>query len=390
MRLVAKFINQNAEAEQFSQYLKSQHILNQLEIHVNRDWGSEEYGNAVATVWIIEEDDLEKALQLYDAFNKDPLNPKFKSPALPPPPPPPPKISSEIRKKIIPKMKKSESFGTITGFLFFLCCALLFIDQYTSPTIQEIPTNLTVPYTPIFSSPLKKAFLYDYPKAFSIVDQLVNLFGLPALSDPNLLPTEGKALYREFLRTPYWDGFYPILLEKLQKNTPIAFPAPLFEKIRGGELWRILTPCILHADIFHLLFNMLWLLVLGKQIEERLGKWRYLSFLVIAGAFSNTCQYLMSGPNFIGFSGILCAMLTFIWERKKVAPWEGYNLQKTTMAFIAIFILAMFAIQIVSFLTEVFFQTSIAPGIANTAHLTGATIGFVLGHLNFFSWKHNS
>ena len=44
-------------------------------------------------------------------------------------------------------------------------------------------------------------------------------------------------------------------------------------------------PILLHADIFHLFFNMLWLIVLGKQIEQRLKTGRYVLFILLIAMY---------------------------------------------------------------------------------------------------------
>jgi GlpG protein len=62
-------------------------------------------------------------------------------------------------------------------------------------------------------------------------------------------------------------------------------------------------------------------------------------------------------------------------------------MQPSTIKFIAIFIFGMAGIQLISFLIELFSGPSVSPGIANTAHLTGGVVGYVLGRLKFFSWK---
>jgi GlpG protein len=133
---------------------------------------------------------------------------------------------------------------------------------------------------------------------------------------------------------------------------------------------------------------MLWLIVLGKQIEQRLQPWRYGLFILITAIISNTAQYLMSGPNFIGFSGVLVGMLTFIWVRQKIAAWEGYQIDRLTLIFMLIFVISMAAIQVLSFLAEKSFEFAFSPNIANMAHLIGGLVGYFLGRLNFFSWRH--
>ena len=95
----------------------------------------------------------------------------------------------------------------------------------------------------------------------------------------------------------------------------------------------------------------------------------------------------MSGSNFIGFSGVLCAMITFTWFRQKHAAWEGYDLLPMTMAFISLFVVAMFGIQLLSFFLEINGIAPITPGVANTAHLTGAFAGYLLARSNLFSWQ---
>ncbi len=73
--------------------------------------------------------------------------------------------------------------------------------------------------------------------------------------------------------------------------------------------------------------------------------------------------------------------------RQLKAPWEGYQLQRATIGFMMIFIFAIAGLQLVSFFLELTTGTSVSPGIANTAHLSGAAIGAVLGRLNFFGWR---
>ncbi|MBS0654859.1 MAG: rhomboid family intramembrane serine protease, partial [Verrucomicrobia bacterium] len=149
-------------------------------------------------------------------------------------------------------------------------------------------------------------------------------------------------------------------------------------------------PIFLHNDILHLFFNMIWLLVLGFQIEARMKPWKYILFIVIIAATSNTAQYLMTGPNFIGFSGVVCGMVTYIRARQKIAPWEGYQMSSTTFAFICFFIGILAVLSLATFLLDVFENVSFLIGIANTAHLVGASIGYILGRISFFSRQINS
>lgn len=275
----------------------------------------------------------------------------------------------------------------ITLSLLIICTALFLLSTLTTPPRTQVLPSY--PQIPLRTSEKTQVFLFDFPKAYSIVQEIADTYGIQGLANPQKMPLSGQLLLKEYQETPYWNGYYDdILLFAQNKPRPLReSQAPLFEKIRQGEVWRLFTPAILHYDPIHLLFNMLWLFLLGRQIEQRLKSVRYIIFIIAAGIFSNTAQYMMSGPDFLGFSGVLCAMFTFIWLRQRRAPWEGYQLDRSTIIFISLFIAAMFLIQVASFLSAVYAGTSFDPIIANTGHLSGAAAGVVMGRMNFFAWK---
>ncbi|MBA3816806.1 MAG: rhomboid family intramembrane serine protease [Parachlamydiaceae bacterium] len=386
MRIVCTWNNQK-QAQALSSFMTAEGIENRLDMSKESDWGTDTYGDIACHIWIIDEDDIQTANRWIDLFKQNPNNPLFYSHS---------KLINPELSKILPFKSVNpsrtslspiiEPLGKITLYIILLCCLLFLITEFTEPTIISPPPNL--PPTPLFSAPLKKQLLYDYPHAYDIVDKLVNIYGIDRLQEPQDLPTEGQLLLTKFHQTPYWQGYYDLLLHHLQGKTSIPeASAPMFERLQQGEYWRLISPCFLHSDILHILFNMIWLIVLGKQLEKRLGIPRYLLFIVLTGVFSNTAQYLMGGPNFIGFSGVICGMLTFIWARQKISAWEGYQLERSTMLFMAFFIISMFSLQLISFYFEANQQSPISPGIANTAHLSGAALGYFLGRLPFFKWK---
>lgn len=382
------------KAQLFSSFLQSEGIDNQLEVLTNTDWGSPNYGDVTCKIWVVNEDQVEAANRWLEEFENNPSSPIFqesmgKAKSILAP------FITEKEEEPIPSIKPIETspnsseqqpLGTATLYILILCCILFVASVLTTPHVTTYPTLL--PAMPILTAPVKKPLLFDYPHAYEIVDKLVKLYGVERLQNIDDLPPEGRYLLKEFQQTPYWKGFYPQLTQWVQNSShSFSLNAPLFEKIREGEVWRFITPCFLHSDILHLFFNMIWLIVLGKQIEKRIGIGRYLLLILISGSISNTAQYLMSGPNFIGFSGVLCAMLAFIWIRQKRAAWEGYMLQGSTMAFMAFFILSMVGLQLLSFYLEAFKQQSFSTVIANTAHLTGALCGVALGWMDWFAVK---
>lgn len=69
------------------------------------------------------------------------------------------------------------------------------------------------------------------------------------------------------------------------------------------EVWRFVTYQFLHADWFHLFFNMFGLFVFGPIVEEALGKRKFLAFVLVCGVFGAIAYVIL---NLIG-QGILLA-----------------------------------------------------------------------------------
>jgi GlpG protein len=139
----------------------------------------------------------------------------------------------------------------------------------------------------------------------------------------------------------------------------------LLPEVFRGEFWRLLTPIFLHFTIMHLLFNMLWLKDLGTMIE-RLGSTRLLLGLVlVAGLLSNIGQFLFAGPFFGGMSGVVYALLGFVWMKSRFDPASGFHLEKqTVIMMIGWFFVCM---------------TGAVGPVANYAHGFGLVVGMAWG-----------
>lgn len=386
MRLIHKF-QDPVLADLFSIFLKKQNIDNQLEIKPNRDWGSEDYGTFDCLLWITDENEVKPALHFLDEYLQNPHDSRFSMPIQQNKPPPttlqsllkifkPASISSNPPKKV----------GVATLSLLLACVFLFIYATFTTPSYAPYSE---IPGIPSFSAPVEKTLYFDYPEAWSIIDKLIALYGMEKVIHSNApLPEQGQLLVKKFADTPYWNGLYPMAMSYLTKGTPLTLSeAPMFEKIRQGEYWRAATPILLHYNFLHLLFNMLWLLVLGELVEERIGSPRFLLIVLLTAATSNLAQYLMTGSNFVGISGVLCGLFGFIWARQRIAPNEQYNLLPGILPGILLFVFAMAALQIAASMIQLVWGYSFPIGIANTAHIAGGITGYLLGCLNLFSTR---
>lgn len=66
------------------------------------------------------------------------------------------------------------------------------------------------------------------------------------------------------------------------------------DRILRMEVWRFITFQFLHANIWHLFFNMLGLYVFGPIVERYLGGQRYLAFYLVTGIFGGLMYLVLN------------------------------------------------------------------------------------------------
>lgn len=76
-----------------------------------------------------------------------------------------------------------------------------------------------------------------------------------------------------------------------------------------GEYWRLLTAMFLHADLMHLIFNMMALYVLGKDIERFFGRKKFLAIYFISGLVGSAASYLFVENVSVGASGAIFGLM---------------------------------------------------------------------------------
>jgi membrane associated rhomboid family serine protease len=52
----------------------------------------------------------------------------------------------------------------------------------------------------------------------------------------------------------------------------------------GSQIWTFFTYALLHADVYHLGSNCIWMLIFSTPVARRLGWWRYLVLLLVSAA----------------------------------------------------------------------------------------------------------
>ena len=373
MRLIGNLSNENS-ARRIVSYLKQKGIDTNCEMSFDANTGQMSY-----QLWVLDEDKIAPAAEDFERFQKEPMNAEFDAPVLlksEGDDPAPLDEDNESPKGIAKK-------HTPLTFALLMLCSLIFFYN----AVQEFPMRQEGLQNVFLMTPIQTALLYDVPAPIEALEEMIGQHTvLPGQQAENLAP-EVEAQLKEIEKMPYWRGFYDWVVLKFKGEDTSSVEGPLFSKIRQGEVWRIFSPCLLHSEFLHILFNMIWLWVLGRPIEQRIGIPKTAMLTLLAGIGSNTIQYLMSGPFFIGYSGIVMGLAGFTWMRERMAPWEGYPLNRTTILFLIIFVGSMFLLTFSSFFLQVFTSVAFAPNIANTAHIAGACIGAFLGRFSFFAQR---
>lgn len=137
-------------------------------------------------------------------------------------------------------------------------------------------------------------------------------------------------------------------------------------EVRQGEIWRLVTPMLIHGGPIHLLFNMMWLYSLGGFIQSRFSAGYLTAFILLVAAGSNLTQYLWNGPFFGGMSGVNYGLFGFLWMRGKFDRFAGWQLNPTIVQTMMIWFFLCF--------------TPIIPNVANAAHLMGLLLGGAWGY----------
>ncbi|REL33959.1 rhomboid family intramembrane serine protease GlpG [Thalassotalea euphylliae] len=134
------------------------------------------------------------------------------------------------------------------------------------------------------------------------------------------------------------------------------------------EPWRLIGPAFLHFSLLHIAFNTLWWWQLGGAIERIFGRWQIVNLFLLSAIASNVGQFIVSGPNFGGLSGVVYAVVGFAWFAGWLMPERGVGLSKSIVGFLLIWLLLGFV--------------DVLPiNMANTAHLVGLVVGCAMAWL---------
>jgi membrane associated rhomboid family serine protease len=104
-------------------------------------------------------------------------------------------------------------------------------------------------------------------------------------------------------------------------------PADACQQLNADQnpFLTLVTSQFLHGDWLHLIFNMLFLWVFGNNVEDRLGRIRFLPFYLICGALAGLAQGAADADSpvpLIGASGAISGVLgAYLVLYPRVGVW---------------------------------------------------------------------
>lgn len=185
--------------------------------------------------------------------------------------------------------------------------------------------------------------------------------------------------------------FMPVYLSRqityLYGMVPIRYSNPEWSALHGlppdGYL-SFLTSLFVHGGWLHLLTNMWFMWIFGDNVEDRMGRLRFLAFYIICGLFATFLQWYydpyLTIP-VVGASGAIAGVLGayfFLYPLARVVIWLPILFLPIIIHVPAIaFLGAWVIIQLHKAMTSVVFENGVVD-VAWWAHLGGFIAGTLL------------
>jgi rhomboid protease GluP len=148
----------------------------------------------------------------------------------------------------------------------------------------------------------------------------------------------------------------------------MLYGARINEFIRAGQVWRLLTPALLHGSIPHLFFNMYALFSFGTALEPFFGHGRFLTLYLLGAFAGNVLSFLFTNGYSVGASTAVFALIgaeaVFLYRNRRLLAGRFRSAIANVLFIIVINL----------------FLVGSLPGIDNWGH-----VGGLLGGL-MFTW----
>ena len=145
--------------------------------------------------------------------------------------------------------------------------------------------------------------------------------------------------------------------------TLLLFGANFRPLVQAGQVWRLATSMFLHIGLVHLVVNMYSLLIIGRQMEGFLGRWKFLVVYLGSGILGSLLSVVVHTSISAGASGAIFGLLgSLLYFGYHYRLYLGTVLKTQVIPIILLNLLIGFMV----------------PGIDNFCHIGGLVGGYLL------------
>lgn len=148
----------------------------------------------------------------------------------------------------------------------------------------------------------------------------------------------------------------------LRRNVIVDWATYGFPISEVGEWWRLATGAFLHADIRHLILNLIMFFLLGKRLERQIGSALF-GAVCLNSMLWGSAGALVAAPNtaVVGASGIVYGIMASVYVVERLSGRDPWSEGLGTLIVINV---------VLSF---------VVPGISVGGHLGGLVGGLLAG-----------
>lgn len=147
-----------------------------------------------------------------------------------------------------------------------------------------------------------------------------------------------------------------------------AFHYPVYFD-QDWELWRYITHSFVHLSNIHIIANLSWFWLFGGIIERYFGGRKIFLIFLVSAIVSGIVQNYFSGAGFFGLSGVVYAVLGYVFVVDKL----NANIFSLPKGFFTMLLVGL----IFGFISPLFDIY-----IGNAAHISGLVVGLLWGFID--------
>ncbi len=131
-----------------------------------------------------------------------------------------------------------------------------------------------------------------------------------------------------------------LIVQSGSRDLPLLIGAKISPLIVEGQLWRLITPALLHASLAHIGFNMYALFAIGPSLESYYGRWRFLALYLLGALGGNILSFWLSSGLSVGAStaifGLVAAEGVFIYQNRGLFGGQARRMLNNVIFIVAI------------------------------------------------------